>query len=515
MEYILISLFLILSLVFIYLYFIEKEKLKKYETLNKNYIEKYNGLELLNNNINNARSNLNKVFEKEKSILKQASDKKTLIEKSILENNNELNNIKSEKNKILKELSLYNEAFNYFEYGIYEPIFKHDDNEKYKNEIKKSIDEQKSLLKDNKAIINKSVKYPSETKAEHNKRITSINKNVLSVFNLEADNIMNSINPTNYNKLIERFTKTYETLNKNNSINDIHSLHISQRYFYAKKNEIISKFKYEEAKFKIKQEQDSIKAQMREEERESKIIEREREKALKIAQKAQSDEDKFNEELKKAQEDLKNILEADFNKKMNLSHIQSQQMKTDMEQKIAALQLELNQAAVLKTRSLSMAQQTKKGYIYVISNVGSFGENIYKIGMTRRIEPMDRIKELSNASVPFEFDVHAMIYSEDAPALEKELHNNFVNYRVNLVNLRKEFFRIELSEIENYLNSKNVNHEMIITSLARDFHETSSIKISSEKSKKPISSFLNFMNDEPAKEINKPIEEKRRSSIFS
>lgn len=98
-------------------------------------------------------------------------------------------------------------------------------------------------------------------------------------------------------------------------------------------------------------------------------------------------------------------------------------------------------------RAKSMAQLTKQGHVYVISNIGSFGENVFKIGMTRRLEPMDRVKELSGAAVPFDFDVHAMISCDDAPALEKTLHDHLESYRINRINLRKEFFRVELSRI--------------------------------------------------------------------
>ncbi|TNC48203.1 GIY-YIG nuclease family protein, partial [Klebsiella quasipneumoniae] len=98
-------------------------------------------------------------------------------------------------------------------------------------------------------------------------------------------------------------------------------------------------------------------------------------------------------------------------------------------------------------RAKSMAQMTKQGHVYVISNIGSFGENVYKIGMTRRLEPLDRVSELSGASVPFEFDVHAMISCDDAPALEYALHNKLSSERMNKVNLRKEFFKTDLSKI--------------------------------------------------------------------
>ena len=122
-------------------------------------------------------------------------------------------------------------------------------------------------------------------------------------------------------------------------------------------------------------------------------------------------------------------------------------------------------------RAISMAQQTKMGYVYIISNIGSFGEGVYKIGMTRRLDPEDRIRELSNASVPFKFDIHAMIFSEDAPALETLLHNAFEKNKVNKINSRKEFFRISLDEIENLIRESGIKATFIKTPEARDYRE--------------------------------------------
>ena len=95
-----------------------------------------------------------------------------------------------------------------------------------------------------------------------------------------------------------------------------------------------------------------------------------------------------------------------------------------------------------------MAEQTRAGHIYVISNVGSFGEGVFKIGMTRRLEPLERVRELGDASVPFLFDVHAIIYCQDAPSVEKRLHSTFDKYRVNRANGRKEFFRVAPEQVE-------------------------------------------------------------------
>ncbi|MCG8529046.1 MAG: GIY-YIG nuclease family protein, partial [Desulfovibrionales bacterium] len=174
-------------------------------------------------------------------------------------------------------------------------------------------------------------------------------------------------------------------------------------------------------------------------------------------QKAMKDEEKYQKLLKKAQTD------AEKETGVKLSKLQT---------KIAQLSQELQEANNRSERAKSMAQQTKLGHVYIISNIGSFGENVYKIGMTRRLEPLDRVKELGDASVPFIFDVHAMIYSEDAPALEKKLHSAFNSQRLNLVNNRKEFFNVSLADIEKEVNKTMPNIEFIKTAEARDYRET-------------------------------------------
>jgi hypothetical protein len=124
-----------------------------------------------------------------------------------------------------------------------------------------------------------------------------------------------------------------------------------------------------------------------------------------------------------------------------------------------------------------MAQLTKMGHVYVISNVGSFGENVFKVGMTRRLEPDDRIQELSGAAVPFGFDVHAMIFSEDAPGLETALHTKFADRRLNLVNSRKEYFRVTLDEISAFVQSEGLKVEFNTTPEARQFRESEAMRL--------------------------------------
>ena len=123
-----------------------------------------------------------------------------------------------------------------------------------------------------------------------------------------------------------------------------------------------------------------------------------------------------------------------------------------------------------------MAQQTKRGHVYVISNVGSFGEDVYKIGLTRRLEPLDRVRELGDASVPFSFDVHALIYSEDAPPLEAALHRRFLENQVNKVNRRKEFFRLKVQEVRDALIEMKYDVRWSLAAEARDYRETLAIE---------------------------------------
>ena len=138
-----------------------------------------------------------------------------------------------------------------------------------------------------------------------------------------------------------------------------------------------------------------------------------------------------------------------------------------------------------------MAQQTKAGHVYIISNEGSFGHDVYKIGMTRRLEPLDRVRELSSASVPFAFDVHAFIWSEDAPALETMLHKKFALAQVNKVNFRKEFFRLPLSEIRAELDNSGINVKWTITAEASEYHESLAIEKAIQENPQAREDWLN------------------------
>ena len=173
-------------------------------------------------------------------------------------------------------------------------------------------------------------------------------------------------------------------------------------------------------------EHEERKKQLQEEEKALRELQKEKERAERDAAKAQAAIEKNEAALAKAKT------------KAQIKKLQAQ---------IEELKVALQRAEERRERAISMAQQTRCGYVYVISNVGSFGEGVYKIGMTRRVDPMQRVHELGDASVPYPFDVHAMIYTEDAPGLESHLHKVFDLYKLNTMNWRKEYFRVPLSSI--------------------------------------------------------------------
>ncbi len=147
-----------------------------------------------------------------------------------------------------------------------------------------------------------------------------------------------------------------------------------------------------------------------------------------------------------------------------------------MQSKIAELSEELADAHEKSERAMSMAQQTRAGYVYIISNIGSFGKDVYKIGMSRRLDPMDRVRELGDASVPFGFDVHALIYSDDAPALENMLHKEFAEHRLNLKNYRREFFAVPLKNIEKAIKTRFPDAEIVVNAEAQDYYESIALR---------------------------------------
>lgn len=229
---------------------------------------------------------------------------------------------------------------------------------------------------------------------------------------------------------------------------------INQEYLEARLEELKWAVATHELRQIEREEQRAIREQMREEEK----ARREIEKAIKEAEK----EERM---LQKAMETARKELASAHG-----------EQRAKYEAQLAELESKLTEAESRGQRAISMAQQTRRGHVYVISNIGSFGENVFKIGMTRRLEPADRVKELGDASVPFDFDVHAMIYSDDAPALEKALHRRFDEASVNKVNPRKEFFNLNVAEIRQAVEQQGMNEtHWTMKAEAAEYRESLSI----------------------------------------
>ena len=207
------------------------------------------------------------------------------------------------------------------------------------------------------------------------------------------------------------------------------------------------------------------------------------------------EEERAKREYEQAQREAEKE-EANYQKALDKARAEIELSTGDKHDKLQAkidkLELELKEAQEKKERAISMAQQTKRGHVYIISNIGSFGENVYKIGMTRRLEPTDRVKELGDASVPFQFDIHAMIYSDEAPTLENELHKAFTDKKVNMLNTRKEFFNVTIDEIEEKVTEIGIAAEFTKLPEAMEYRETLAIlqKLNSQIEQKTVEQLI-------------------------
>lgn len=271
---------------------------------------------------------------------------------------------------------------------------------------------------------------------------------VIDAYNGKVDSILSTVKKDNYGILKQKIEDAFQLVNFNGKA--FRNARISEIYHHARLEELKWAVVTQELRAAELEEQREIREQIREEEKARKEFE----KAIKDAE--------------KEEQTLKRLIEK---AEAQVSRANEEQ-KALFQKKLEELQGKLEQAEEKNQRAISMAQQTKTGNVYVISNIGSFGEHVYKIGMTRRLEPLDRVRELGDASVPFEFDVHAMIYSDDAPTLERQLHKKFLKNQLNKINPRKEFFRLNLSDLKNHLETIGISCKWTLLAEAKQYRET-------------------------------------------
>lgn len=309
------------------------------------------------------------------------------------------------------------------DFGLYKPRYDLRNSDAYKERLAVIRQRQKDLIKSENAVTGNFGWTVNGNKSQGTKMVKDMQKLLLRAFNSECDSVIEKVKYNNYDSSWKRITASANAITKLGSIMNVA---ITTEYYQLKCEELSLALEYQIKKQEEKEAQKAARAQMREDAKLAKEIEEARRKVEK-----------------------------------ELSHYQNAIASIDSQiQSASGVHLEELQARRTELQAaLSDAKRTmqdidyreanqKAGYVYVISNIGSFGENVYKIGMTRRLDPMERVDELGDASVPFNFDVHAMIFSDNAPALEAALHRAFEDRKVNMVNTRREFFRVTLDEIK-------------------------------------------------------------------
>lgn len=349
--------------------------------------------------------------------------------------------------ELKKQIDVFRDSIELAEYGIYEHHFEFDSSEEYKKKIIDIEESEKYMIKLGTAIVGGENITWNGSLSEGQKMVNRQKKLMLRAFNGECDSFIMSVSWNNFAKMLERVEKSYKAINE---VYAKQGIAISERYKNMKIDELKYTYQMRLRKHEEKDRQREERERIREEER----ARREAEAAY---NKAKKEEAAYQVALDKARAEVEELTGTKMEK---------------MRERIAELEARLLEAVENGQRALSMAQQTKRGHIYVISNVGSFGENIYKVGMTRRLDPAERVFELGDASVPFPFDIHAMIFSENAPELEANIHRCLENKRVNMVNPRKEFFKCSLDEIESVVHKLRPDAEFVKIAEARDYRET-------------------------------------------
>lgn len=428
---------------------------KEFKKLNDSY-GSYDDLQIkissLSSDYKKKSEELDSIYsQREEELQNSYTKREDTLTKSIselLEKKKELANELLEKRKeISAEIaSLESDALiAHYNFSDYDGL----SSEECKNKLTLLKQEEKALLKSDNAL--------HITSDGKKKEINDNCKQILRCFNAECDNVLINLSVNNIDSMRNKISNSFESLNK---IFGVDGISMNNQLLEMKLEELNLTYTFTLKREQEKEQQKAIKEQMLEEEKIRREIERQK-------QKIEKDQNQFHNEINKLMSYAQKT-QSDVEKQLYIDKIK------ELESKLSALEKE-------KENVLEREANARAGFVYIISNIGSFGEGIYKIGMTRRLEPMDRIKELSSASVPFDFDVHAMIFSDNAPELENILHKKFEKQSVNRVNLRKEFFRVRLEEIEQVVK-ENFNNTVTFTKVpvATEYRQTMEI-LSSEK----------------------------------
>jgi hypothetical protein len=362
--------------------------------------------------------------------------------------------------ELSKTVRSLEESLDSIDLGLYKPHFTYADSESYKRAIDDIRQEQKDMIRNGRATIcgatltvmkewqgGKHTTVIAGSTRDGERLASQMQKLMLRAFNAESESAIANVSWNNYNVMQARIDKAFEALNK---LGAMLQVQLSPPYLNARLQELKLVFESAEKKQQERVEQRRLREEQREEERVQHELQREQEAAEK-------DATEYEKAIAKAQRDLASARDSE---------------REAMQSRITALEADLAAAIMRKERAIAQAQLTKAGHVYIISNIGAFGEGVVKIGLTRRLEPEERIRELGDASVPFPFDTHALIYSENAPELEAKIQERFWGQRLNWSNDRKEFFKVDLHEVQNALTEFGLQTELLMVPEARDYRET-------------------------------------------
>lgn len=363
--------------------------------------------------------------------------------------------------KLLSELAVVDEKLSFAELGVYEPHFDFGDTAKYKAAIREVRQQQKDLISNKRAVIARTDWQVDGSKSKGRTMSNRAVRLTLRAFNNECDAAIANTRWNNVNAMEKRIERAADQIDSLNASNDVR---IQADYLELKLKELYLTHEYREQQ-KIEKEERTEQAR----------LEREEKKLQRDLDKAEQEEAKFR----------KLLIEAQARAKLATGgQIEAYQKR------INELEGLLSAACKETERTKALAEVTRSGFVYIVSNVGSFGKSVVKIGMTRRLNPDDRVRELGDASVPFRFDTHAIVYSHDAPALEAALHKKFEAKRINRANHRKEFFHVSIAEVRSALSELAPGAVFHSDIEAQEFRETLAMRkrdMAIEKSKQSLS----------------------------
>ncbi|MEA4998903.1 MAG: DUF4041 domain-containing protein [Candidatus Limiplasma sp.] len=376
------------------------------------------------------------------ALIQRLEQSRTTVENEIASNRRFLAKVqeeiaeKSEQVKSLKcDIIELEEIKLLQDFGLYKPMYDFASSSDYKERLEVIRQQQKQMIKDKTAATCPTQWTVNNSIAEGRKMTNHIIKQVLLSFNIECENVVDRVTFSNFDSMQQRIVRAFDKLN---ILNEVNHISISSDYLTLKVQELSLAYEYQQKKQEEKEEARMQREILRENRKVAEEIEAERKRIEK-------EQAHYNNALARLVEQMQNE--------------QDEIRRTFLSEKIEEARGNLSDLQIALQEVDYREANERAGYVYIISNIGAFGENIYKIGMTRRLDPQDRIDELGGASVPFAFDVHAFIFSSDAPRLEAALHNAFSKRKVNAMNNRKEFFNVTLEEIEEVVRE---NHDKTV-----------------------------------------------------